>query len=213
MFDLVMHSSRPRTLQCKLDRVKTGSHRGECPSRSCRFHTRDRENYNYSNCQSLRGIQHLKDITISRYCSFPDNPVRKGHISGSRLCRCWCRERLVPNRSIPGPLRNRRKLKTPDMIEDQLRKLLVEAHGGCIGSKNILPKPSTKPHQLFGGGKGAPPWRMSSSFGMPLSPGASVGRSDMPTCAMRPVGVGSGPDHGVARTRWLIAAVAPTVRT
>ena len=71
--------------------------------------------------------------------------------------------------------------------------------GGERGS--VLGRPLTNPHQFKGGGKGTAvcTCRLRSSLGMPLKPGARVGSSDIPTCAMRPVGVGSGSSHGIAR--------------
>lgn len=39
---------------------------------------------------------------------------------------------------------------------------------------------------------------MRSSCGIPFEPGASVGRGDIPAVAIRDIGVGMGPTHGIA---------------
>ena len=54
-----------------------------------------------------------------------------------------------------------------------------------------------KPHQLSGGGN-CTNSLFKSSRGIPFKPGASVGRGDTPATAMRPMGVGIGPSHGIA---------------
>ena len=41
-----------------------------------------------------------------------------------------------------------------------------------------------------------------SSRGIPFKPGASVGRGDTPATAIRPMGVGISPSHGIAVAIW-----------